>query len=99
MDAVLSHVQANGATCGSSKRMGTEGEKGCNFLSKVITCDKMWLHHFDTKSKLESKVWRTFSSSKTKKVQQQKSADKVMLCVFCDAQGVIYQPVVPPKTK
>ncbi len=61
-----------------------------NFLSKVITCDKMWFHHFDTKSRCESEVWRTFSAPKTKKVHQQKSAGKVMLCVFFDAQGVIY---------
>ncbi len=28
MDVALSHVRANGATCGSGKRMGTESPKG-----------------------------------------------------------------------
>ncbi len=73
--------------------------RDCNVLFKVITCDKMWVHYFDPKGEHECKFWRTSSSSKTKKVHQWKSASKVILCVFFDAQGVIYQHVVPPKTK
>ncbi len=30
-----------------------------NFLSKVIMCDKTWIHYFNVKSKCESEVWRT----------------------------------------
>ncbi len=56
-----------------------------NFLSKVITCDETWVHYFHLKSKRESKVWRTSTSPKNKKVRQQKSAGKVMLRVFFDA--------------
>ncbi len=41
-----------------------------NFLSKVITCDEIRVHHFDPKSKCESEVWRTSSSLETKKVRQ-----------------------------
>ncbi len=85
--------------CGSGKRLGTEGSKDRNFLSKVIAYDEMWVHYFNLKRKRESEVWRTFASPKTKKVHQQKSAGKVMLCVFFDARGVIYQCLVPPKTK
>ncbi len=68
-------------------------------LSKVITCDKTRVHYFDPKSKRESEVWRTSFFLKAKKVHRQKSAGKVMLCVFFDAQGVISQHVVSPKMK
>ncbi len=58
--------------------------RDCNFLSKVITCDETWVHYFDLKSKCESEIWRTYSSLKTKKVHQQKSAGKPKLWVFFD---------------
>ncbi len=70
-----------------------------NFLSKVITCDETWVHYFNPKSQYESKVWRTSASPKTKRVCQQKLDNKVMLCVFFDTRGVIYQHVLPPKAK
>ncbi len=38
-----------------------------NFLSKVITSDKTWVHYFDPKRKRESEVWRTFSKDQKSK--------------------------------
>ncbi len=64
-----------------------------NFLSKVIACDETWAHYLNPKSKRESEVSRTSSSPKTKKIWQQKSAGMVKLCVFFEAQGVIYQHI------
>ncbi len=63
-------------------------------LDRVIICDESWVHYYDPKTKIESDVWKSSSSPSVKKVQQQKSAEKVMLMAFFDAHGLIYQHIV-----
>lgn len=65
------------------------------FLNRVITCDETWVHHHDPLTKQESSVWKHVDSPPPKKVRQTKSATKVMMLVFFDHEGVIYQHEVP----
>lgn len=63
-----------------------------NILERIITCDESWMHYYNPKTKIESEVWKSSSSPTVKKVQQQKSAGKVIITFF-DAHGLIYQHV------
>ena len=70
-----------------------------DLLKRIITCDEMWVHHYDPQSKRESEAWKSLGSPRLKKVRQQKSAGKVMLISFFDYRGSIYQHYVPPLVK
>ena len=52
------------------------------FLSKVITADETWLHHFDLESKQQSSEWKSLSSPTPKKAKAVSSAGKVMVISF-----------------
>lgn len=60
-----------------------------DFLNRVVTVDETWVHHFDPETKLQSKEWKRPSSPTPRKFRHNRSAGKVMLTVFWDAQGVI----------
>ena len=68
------------------------------FLSKVITADESWLHHFDPESKQQSSVWKSPGSPTPKKAKVVSSAGKVMVISFFDIHGMVYQHVVPAHT-
>jgi len=52
------------------------------FLSRIITCDETWVHHYTPESKRSSMQWKHLSSPSPKKFKVQPSAGKVMACVF-----------------
>ena len=43
-------------------------------------------------------LWKNTNSAPPKKIQQTKSAGKVMMIIFFDNKGTIYQHAGPPKT-
>ncbi|KAJ8714438.1 hypothetical protein PYW07_002663 [Mythimna separata] len=59
------------------------------FLSRLVTMDKTWIHHFDPETKRESKTWKRASSPSLKKFIVSSSAGKVMASVLWDAEGII----------
>ncbi len=63
------------------------------FLDYIITCDKMWIHHFHAPSKHKNAIWKLKEQSCWKKVQQSKSAGKIMMITFW-GQKMIYQHIV-----
>lgn len=69
-----------------------------NLLKTVITGDETWVHHYDPLTKSATSVWKHTDSPPPKKIRQTKSAGKVMMIIFFDHKGVIYQHAVPPKT-
>ena len=60
-----------------------------NFLARFITMDKTWVHHYQPKTKEQSKQWKHKSSPAPKKTKVIHSAGKVMASVFRDYQGAI----------
>ena len=60
-----------------------------NFLARFITMDGSWVHHYQPKTKEQSKQWKHTSSPTLKKAKVVPSAGKVMASVFWASQRVI----------
>ena len=60
-----------------------------DFLSRLVTVDKTWVHYYEPEIKARSRQWVGPGSPRPKKFKTQPSAGKVMATVFWDAQGVI----------
>jgi len=60
-----------------------------NFLSRLVTLDKTWLHHYNPKTKQQSMERRHSGSPCTKKFQLQKSAGKVHASKFWDQDSIL----------
>jgi hypothetical protein len=65
--------------------------KGEDFLKRIVTGDKTWVHHFAPESKRQSMEWKHPGSPVKKKFKCQPSAGKAMLTLFWDSQGVILE--------
>ena len=59
------------------------------FLSRIVTGDETWAHHYEPESKRQSMEWRHPQSPKKKKFKTTASAGKVMITVFWDIDGAI----------
>ena len=68
------------------------------FLSRLVTGDETWIHHWDPETKLESMQWKHPNSPPPKKFRTQPSAGKVMATIFWDAKGILLIDYMPPKT-
>ena len=60
-----------------------------NFLSRLVTEDESWVHHYDPESKQDSFEWREKGQPPPTKFRKQPSAGKVLLTVFWDQKGVL----------
>ena len=60
-----------------------------DFLSRLVTVDKTWVHYYEPENKAQSRQWVRPGSPRPKKFKTQPSAGKMMATVFWDAQGVI----------
>lgn len=60
-----------------------------DFLSRLVTQDETWVHHFDPESKRQSMQWKHPWSPSPRKFRVTASAGKVMASVFWDSAGVI----------
>ncbi len=67
-----------------------------SFLKCVITINGTWDYHHNLAIKCKSTEGKTSSSPPLKKIYRTKLVTKVLLCVFFDKDGVIYQHVVSP---
>jgi hypothetical protein len=59
------------------------------FLSRLVTMDDTWLHHYDSETKQQSMEWRHSGSPRPKKFRVQKSAGKVLGSIFLDEDVVL----------
>jgi hypothetical protein len=64
---------------------------GEDVLNRIVTRDKSWVYHYQPKSKCASVQWKHPSSPSNKKfkVMSMPSAEKVMLTVFWNSQGML----------
>ncbi len=67
-------------------------------LMRIITGDESWISHFEPLLKHESATWKSPSSPHKKKVRQQQSVFKIMLTVFLDSSGPLYQHILSTNT-
>ena len=74
------------------RRWRKEGEQ---FLSRIVTCDEVWVHFYDPETKQQSSVWKHSSSPPPKKAKVVRSTGKVMFIVFFDIRGIILAHAVP----
>ena len=58
-------------------------------LSRTVTGDESWVHHYKPETKCASMKWRHPASPARKKFKVTPSAGKVMLMVFWDCQRVL----------
>ena len=65
--------------------------KGERFLSRIITGDETWVHHYEPESKRQSMEWKHPGSPVKKKFKTRASAGKVMLTLFWDQKGPILE--------
>ena len=68
------------------------------FLSRIVTGDETWVHHYEPQSKRSSMKWRHPTSPRAKKFKSQRSAGKIMATVFWDIEGVILIDFMPKGT-
>jgi len=67
------------------ERFDAEGEA---FLSRIVTGDETWAHHYEPETKRQSMEWHHPQSPRKKKFKTTSSAGKVMITVFWDNDGV-----------
>ena len=60
-----------------------------NFFDRLVTVDETWVYLYDPEMKYQSKEWKLPSEPSPKKAKRTRSAVKVMLTVFWDAEGII----------
>jgi hypothetical protein len=72
-------------------RFGAEGEA---FLSRIVTGDETWAHHYEPETKRQSMEWRHPQSPRKNKFKTIPSAGKVLITVFWDIDGVILVDVM-----
>jgi len=68
-----------------------EGEA---FLSRIITGDETWAHHYEPEMKRQSMEWHHPQSPRKKKFKTTPSAGKHMITVFWDIDGAILVDVM-----
>ena len=64
-------------------------EDSANFLKRFVTMDETWVHHLTPETKQQSKKWKHPGSPPPKKANTVPSAEKVMVSVFWDADGIL----------
>ena len=61
--------------------------QGEEFLSRIVTGDETWAHHYEPESKTQSMEWKHPGSPAKKEFKTQPTAGKVMLTVFGNQKG------------
>jgi len=73
------------------ERFDSEGEA---FLSRIVTGEEIWAHHYEPEKKRQSMEWHHPQSPRKKKFKTTPSAGKLMITVFWDIDGVILVDVM-----
>jgi hypothetical protein len=63
--------------------------RGEAFLSRIVTGDETWAHHYEPETKRQSVEWHHPQSPRKKKFKMTTSAGKVMITIVCDIDEVI----------
>ena len=73
----------------AQEALDTWDSLGDGILSRLVTGDETWIYHHDPLTQAEAKEWRHSDSPPHPRPRMRKTAGKVMLTVFWDADGVL----------
>ncbi|GFS27223.1 transposase [Elysia marginata] len=65
-------------------------EEGEEFIQRIVTGDRFWVHHCDPESKPQSMEYRHISSLSPRKFKVVAYARKFMLTVLWDSEGIVH---------
>ena len=82
------------SVCSLLKRFRSKDD----FLLRLVTVDKTWVHYYEPENKAQSRQWVGPGSPRPKKFKMQPSAGKVMTTVFRNAKGVIMLDFLPKRS-
>ena len=52
------------------------------FFDCIVAGDESWIHHYDSLSQLEAKVWKRSGEQTLTRLHQERSAGKIMMIIF-----------------
>jgi histone-lysine N-methyltransferase SETMAR len=70
-------------------------DKDGTFLNRIITGDETWCSLYDPQLKQQLATWKSPSSPRKKKLQQDRSKDKVMLELVLGSSGIVHMKFIP----
>ena len=85
----LTEEQNNKRVAICQRLLDRYANNGEAFLTRIVTGDETWVHHYALESKHQSMEWKHPGSRVKKKFKSQPSARKAMLTIFWDSQGAI----------
>ena len=65
------------------------------FLHCFVTGDQSWIHHYDSLTQLEAKVWKRLGEQTPTRLRQERSAGKIMMIIFWDKDDVLLTEYLP----
>jgi len=86
---MLTDIQKTDRAETSTSLLTWINENPDNFISRFVTVDETWLHHFDHKSKAQSMAWKHVISLPPRKFCMIASDCKVMAGIFWDSEGIL----------
>ena len=86
------HRRQRKAIC--SENLECFDAEGEVFLSRIVTVDETWAHHYEPETKRQSMKWHHPQSPRKKNFKTTPSAGNFMITVFWDIDGVILVDVV-----
>lgn len=87
------HMTARKEICTDLLQQYARG--GRRFISRIVTCDETWVHHYDPETKQQSMEWRHKDEPSPRKFKREKTVRKVMCIFFWDVEGPIVSHMVP----
>jgi len=72
-------------------------EEGEKLFDRIVTGDEKWVHHYTPEMKSASRQWKTTDDPTPVKAKNQRSAGKVLLTTFWDAEGILLEEYMEPK--
>jgi len=85
----ISDIQKADRAKTSASLLSLLNENPVNFISRFVTVDETWLHHFDPESKAQSMAKKHVTSPPPRKFRVVVSARKVRTTVLWDAKGIV----------
>ena len=92
MPCMLTDIQKADHAETSASLLTLFSENPDNFISRFVTVDNTWLHHFDHESKAQSMAWKHVTSlylSESFAWSHQTANCKVMATIYWDSEGIL----------
>lgn len=86
---LLTEIQRLGRLEVCQRHTARFAKEGDAFLSRIVTCDETWVHHYTPESKQASMEWRRKGEGAPVKAKTRLSAGKVLSTVFFDRRGIL----------